>query len=164
MDAGLAERRAEFRQSGIAELHVLIAGRQDDSHEHFGFADGMGQPAIEGTFQEQRAAARNVLKAGEFLLSYTNDYGKPAESPLVAATLDPNGLLPPPPVLESPADGAGAHPAFHDLGRNGTYLVFRQLAQDVALFRHFVDDATRRLDGQLDLQASDRLAAKFVGR
>lgn len=164
MDAALAAKRAEFPESGIAELQALVAGRQDDSHEHFGFADGMGQPAIEGTFQVQKAAARNVLKAGEFLLSYTNDYGKPADSPMVAATLDPKGLLPPPPVVDGPAGTAGVRPAVHDLGRNGTYLVFRQLAQDVALFRHFVDEATRRLDGQLERSASDRLAAKFVGR
>ena len=34
-----------------------------------------------------------------------------------------------------------------DLGRNGSYLVLRQLRQDVPGFWHFVDDATRRPDG-----------------
>jgi Dyp-type peroxidase family len=164
MDAELAAKRAEFPESGIVEMQALVAGRQDDSHEHFGFADGMGQPAIEGTFQVEKAAARNVLKAGEFLLSYINDYGKPADGPMVAARLDPKSLLPQPPVVDGAAGVAGAQSAVHDLGRNGTYLVFRQLAQNVALFRHFVDEATRRLDGQLDRSAGDRLAAKFVGR
>jgi len=163
--AVLAERRAELVPSGIAELQTLGAGRQPDSHEHFGFADGMGQPAIEGTVQAKRAAARNVIMAGEFLLSYTNDYGKPADSPMVNAARDPNGLLPPPPpAIDGVKVATGAHSDVHDLGRNGTYLVFRQLAQDVALFRHFVDEATRGLDGQVDPAASDRLAAKIVGR
>lgn len=68
LDALLAEKRSEFEQNGIVELRTLSAGRHDDSHEHFGFADGMGQPAIEGTFQVEKAAARNVLKTGEMLL------------------------------------------------------------------------------------------------
>jgi Dyp-type peroxidase family len=164
LDAVLAEKRAELSQSGIAELRTLGAGRQPDSHEHFGFADGMGQPAIEGTFPAEKAAPRNVIKAGELLLSYTNDYGKPADSPRVNAARDPNGLLPPPPASDGVRVATSAQTAVRDLGRNGTYLVFRQLAQEVALFRHFVDEATRRLDGKLDQTASDQLAAKFVGR
>jgi Dyp-type peroxidase family len=164
LDALLAEKRSEFEQKGIVELRTLSAGRQDDSHEHFGFADGMGQPAIEGTFQVEKAAARNVLKTGEMLLGYINDYGKPADSPRVNAARDPNGLLPPPPASDGVRVATSAQTAVRDLGRNGTYLVFRQLAQDVALFRHFVDEATHRLDGKLDQTASDQLAAKFVGR
>lgn len=164
LDALLGEKRSEFEQNGVVELRTLAAGRQDDSHEHFGFADGMGQPAIEGTFQVEKAVARNVLKTGELLLGYINDYGKPADSPMVNAARDPNGLLPPPLASDSGSASTSAQTAVRDLGRNGTYLVFRQLAQDVALFRRFMDEATRRLDGQLDQAASDRLAAKFVGR
>ncbi len=161
----LAEKRAEFKQNGIEELRTLSAGRQDDSHEHFGFADGMGQPAIEGTFQVEKAAARNILKAGELLLGYTNDYDKPADSPMVKAARDPNGLLLPPRAAVN-ADGttSSSQNAFHDLGRNGSYLVFRQLAQDVATFRCFIDEASRTADGQLDQTAGNRLAAKMVGR
>ena len=54
------EKRAEFAQSGLTELLTFGAGRQPDSHEHFGFADGMGQPAIEGTFQTQRTRRRET--------------------------------------------------------------------------------------------------------
>lgn len=164
LDAALAEKRADFAHSGVAELQTLGAGRQPDSHEHFGFADGMGQPAIEGTAPAQKASARNVIKAGELLLGYINDYGKPADSPMVKAARDPKPLLLLPRAVDGPTGATAAQPAVHDLGRNGTYLVFRQLAQNVALFRHFVDEATRGLDGQLDRSASDRLAAKFVGR
>ncbi|HMG75157.1 MAG TPA: Dyp-type peroxidase [Pyrinomonadaceae bacterium] len=162
LKALLAETSFQFKQNGVVELRTLTAGRNDDSHEHFGFADGMGQPAIEGTFQEDKAAARNVLKAGEMLLGYINDYDKPADSPMVSAARDPKPHLAPPRV--APRVATGARTNLHDLGLNGTYLVFRQLAQNVALFRHFVDEATRGLDGQLDLSASDRLAAKCVGR
>src|SRR5690606_9838481 len=50
-------------------------------------------------------------------------------------------------------------PGYHDLGRNGTYLVFRQLEQDVAGFWHFLD---RQADG--DVARREALAAAMVGR
>ena len=164
LKALLAETSFQFKQNGVVELRTLTAGRNDDSHEHFGFADGMGQPAIEGTFQEDKAAKRNRLKAGEFLLGYINAYDKPADGPMVNAARDPKPYLAPPRVVDEARVATGAPTDLHDLGLNGTYLVFRQLAQNVALFRHFVDEATRGPDGQLDRSASDRLAAKFVGR
>jgi Dyp-type peroxidase family len=51
-----------------------------------------------------------------------------------------------------------------DFGRNGTYLVFRQLSQDVQAFWNFVDEATRLEDGTSDHGGRVRMAAKMVGR
>ena len=48
--------------------------------------------------------------------------------------------------------------------RNGSYLVFRQLRQDVSGFWRFADEATRRPDGGSDPEARLRLAARMVGR
>ena len=48
--------------------------------------------------------------------------------------------------------------------RNGSYLVFRQLRQDVGGFWRFCDEATRRSDGSSDPEARLRLASKMVGR
>lgn len=148
LDNLLREHKGQFAQSGLAEFRALGAGRQPDHHEHFGFADGMGQPVIEGGPQADKALPGNLIKAGEVLLGYINDYGKPAVGPQVAPALDPQGILP----------GTG------ELGRNGTYLVFRQLAQDVADFWRFFDEATSHPDGRPDRAASVRLAAKCVGR
>jgi len=50
------------------------------------------------------------------------------------------------------------------LARNGTYLVFRQLEQDVDGFWRYVEDATRRPDGSVDDDRREQLAAKMVGR
>ncbi|MFL6208912.1 MAG: Dyp-type peroxidase [Pyrinomonadaceae bacterium] len=161
LDALRARQRANFTPSGVVEFLALEAGRQPDSHEHFGFADGMGQPALAGSPQAAKAAARNLVNDGEVLLGHSNAYGKPADSPQVPAASDPQHLLPDAPPL---ADIANSAPAMRDLGHNGTYLVFRQLAQHVADFYHYLDEATRRLDGQLDQAACGRLAAKFVGR
>ena len=64
-------------------------------------------------------------------------------------------------TLPRDADGSGRA----DLGRNGSYLVFRQLRQDVAGFWRFVDAATRRARReQRPERARVRLAAKMVGR
>jgi Dyp-type peroxidase family len=163
------EHRTRLEQGGLILQRALGAGRQPDIHEHFGFADGMGQPAIEGTIQTRDAAPRNVIKAGEILLGYVNDYGKPAESPSVRAALDPAHVLQDLPAADPAAKDQSKNvgedlPMKRDFGRNGTYLVFRQLAQHVAKFCHFLDEATRTLDGQVDPRAGDRLAAKFVGR
>jgi Dyp-type peroxidase family len=161
LDLLLARQRARFAQGGISELTALGAGRQPDSHEHFGFADGMGQPAIEGSPQAKKAVARNLLKPGEILMGQTNAYDKPADSPLVDAARDPQRFL----LDAIQVQGrAGDKTVMRDLGRNGTYLVFRQLAQHVGDLYHFLDEAARTPDGQLDENASSRLAAKFVGR
>src|SRR5262249_31486954 len=69
-------------------------------------------------------------------------------------TQDPGGLL-----------GAAPDDSGHaDLGRNGTYLVFRQLRQDVGGFWRFLDQATRAADGSSDPDRRMHLAVKMVGR
>jgi Dyp-type peroxidase family len=109
--------------------------------EHFGFADGMSQPVIAGTGQETGLggdeARRQVVATGEFVLGYANGYGKVTPSPRV--------------------QGA-------DFGRNGTYLVVRQLAQNVAGFNRFLADAAGESNATESTPAIERLAAKLVGR
>jgi len=114
--------------------------------EHFGFADGMSQPVIRGSGQEDRLAGdearRSVIETGEFVLGYPNGYGQ----------------LTPWPRLAVPGD------AGRRFGCNGTYLVARQLAQDVAGFWAFLRDASRDSGGAADDEGMERLAAKLVGR
>ena len=143
LEAQLARQRDGIQTSGgIEEVLALSAGRQPDTKEHFGFNDGIGQPVIEdgGRLQRQldRTGHATVLKAGEFILGHEDDYGF---APIIprAAGMD-------------------------EFGRNGTYLVFRQLKQHVAEFWHFLDEATRRPEGASDPEARARLGAKFVGR
>jgi Dyp-type peroxidase family len=104
--------------------------------EPFGFRDGISQPIIEGLSKAGPAAT--TLKFGEFVLGYPNEYGRYTDRHLLA---------------EAPR-----------LGRNGSYLVFRQLRQDVRGFWRYLDEAARRPDGTLDRERRLRLAAKLVGR
>jgi Dyp-type peroxidase family len=104
--------------------------------EHFGFRDGVAQPRITVRAPEEQrrgvlrpAGEGNTVAAGEFLFGYANEYGK-----------EPDGA---PPCLNS----------------NGSFLVFRQIEQDVFKFWQFVRDKAHKLDMSPIL-----LASKMVGR
>jgi Dyp-type peroxidase family len=152
---GLAERHAgaaALRAAGLAEVQRLdtspLAGT-----EPFGFRDGISQPLIAELGPPDRPGPPlHTVRAGEFVLGYHNQYGQVAESPTVAAAADPGRVLP-----------RTDDPERADLGRNGSYLVLRQLGQDVDGFRRFVEQAIGG-DGQADPDAGTRLAAKMVGR
>lgn len=123
------------------------------NHEPFGFRDGVSQPEID--WPRQRTAAgnevtyTNIVSVGEFLLGYPNEYGKYTDRPLLnPASEGADELLP-------AEDDAGKM----DLGRNGTYLVMRQLEQDVRGFWKFLDGAAKS-----DAPERLRLAQAMVGR
>jgi deferrochelatase/peroxidase EfeB len=121
--------------------------------EPFGFTDGVSQPTIDWERRRQpkddELVYGNLVALGEFLLGYPNEYGKYTDRPLLPAGTDPKSTL-------SPAEDK---PDLHDLGRNGTYLVLRQLVQDVRGFWQFIDRQTNS-----DPQARRELAEVFVGR
>jgi len=132
-----------IRTSGGVELvKLLSAGRDANSKENFGFLDGIGQPIIEGTGREAKQLGRTghatVIKAGEFILGYENEM----------QTTDP---LP-------------ATPKMPEFGRNGTYLVFRQLEQDVSRFWNYLQETTRDTSGNSLPADQEKLGAKIVGR
>lgn len=132
---------------GIRELTrlntVFLSGpeREADGQlvgpkEHFGFRDGIGQPHVAGMPPRDpnvTPADENTIAPGEVLLGYPNSYGEMPEGPT-----DAHGL---------------------GFGRNGTFLVFRQLRQDVKQFWDYVAACS---DSQAD--AAIKLAAKMVGR
>jgi len=168
LKAQLEHWQQELRGSsgGFGEPRILHAQRQPKNNpEHFGFHDGIGQPVMEGTGNKQRQLARThhatELPAGEFLLGHANLYGATSDTPVVRPEDDPQQLLT---TVPDSATALGARPGMHDLGRNGTYLVFRQLAQDVAKFWNFLDKATCDPKGKSNPSARDHLGAKFVGR
>ena len=132
----------------LATLETVDLG----DREHFGFHDGISQPLIEGL--PKAGSPADTVKAGEFILGYPNEYGLYTDTPVVPPDQDPHNRLPP------GVDGSG----MRDFGRNGSYLVFRQLQQDVPGFRRFLDEATRNADGSSNPAEGTRLAARMVGR
>jgi Dyp-type peroxidase family len=147
----LVERVAgDAAQGGLRLVERLDTDVLSD-REHFGFRDGISQPTIAGLPRADHDF--DVVRAGEFLLGYTNEYGQLTERPLLDGRCDPARLL----SRDSLGSGAA------DLGRNGSYLVFRHLSQDVEGFWNYVDSAAG-VDGEDDPQQRTRFAAKLVGR
>jgi Dyp-type peroxidase family len=135
----------------------------EDGREHFGFADGISQPTIRFTKRDYDTTlpadrALHVVEAGEFILGYENENLRMPVSPAVVDDGSARSQLLPPldgssVFRESPFD------SLRDFGRNGTYLVLRQLHQNVARFRRFLITTAG-----LDPAHQDWLAARMVGR
>jgi len=111
---------------------VICLGTSNlDGDEPFGFADGISQPEIDWDEQRQTPCTQleytNIVALGEFLLGYPNEYGKITDRPLLEPDSTNAELLP---AVDTPEK--------KDLGRNGTYLVMRQLEQDVRRFWEFL--------------------------
>jgi len=130
------------------------AYRPQSDCEPFGFRDGIAQPRIRG-FNDSGGAS---VPAGEFILGHKNHYALIAPTPVVGGELDPQNLLPP---LANPYH-AGKH--WRDLGRNGSYLVYRKLQQNVAGFWQFMKREAERIDGRAEPARMIWVAAKCVGR
>lgn len=129
-DRAVVDHRAALEAAGATIRTVELAARHRE-REHFGFADGISQPFVPGMRGDPRPGQRPVA-LGEILLGYENAYGcKPA----------------------SPTWGT------LDFGANGTYLVFRKLAQHVGRFWTYLGARARELGCDPEL-----LAAKLMGR
>ncbi|MEN8174392.1 MAG: peroxidase [Pseudomonadota bacterium] len=137
------------------ELQSILPTRHLGRIEPFGFVDGVSQPRIDWAQQQStdphdRDRYSNEVAVGEVVLGYANEYGLYTARPLID------------PVQDGPAEGlpdAEDSPDRKDFGRNGCYLVLRQLHQDVPGFWQFTD----RQSGS-DPERRDRLAAAMVGR
>ncbi len=124
-----------------------MPGLSVQDFEHFGFRDGISQPILEGTHRA-RDYPDQVVRTGEFILGYLNEHDRLPPSPCVPTDRDPRRRL------ADAKDGGG-----RDFGRNGSYLVVRQLQQDVASFWRYVEEQSGG-----DVDAERALAAKLVGR
>ncbi|MDP8916587.1 MAG: hypothetical protein M3M95_05205 [Pseudomonadota bacterium] len=120
--------------------------------EHFGFADGIGDPVFEGQYPPETEAERVIgngalegdgswrpLSTGEFLLGY------PDEAQEIAGFAMPVAL-----------------------SRNGTFFSYRKLHQNVVAFRRWVETVSPGFGAVFGianpLEAQETLLAKMAGR
>jgi Dyp-type peroxidase family len=116
---------------------IVIDGKAT-TKEHFGFTDGFGNPDYLGVERNSQPGQGKLspdgswspLAIGELLLGYQDE----------AQEL---------PVAPIPAQFA----------KNGTFMVFRKLHQNIATFRRYLDEHGSRYGG-----GKEKLAAKMIGR
>lgn len=104
---------------GVEVTARLDVGVPPTLREHFGFADGISRPFIEGQGGEPLPGQGAPTKAGEFILGYENELGQLATGPGPEA-----------------------------LWRNGTYIAIRKIYQDVAAFRRYLQQCATDSAGQ----------------
>src|SRR3954468_12014762 len=102
-------RRAQQQLAGVELIWRQDCYQLPTGRTSFGFKDGIGQPAVEGSGRPPSNPQERPLKAGEIILAYPDETGE----------------LPPTPTPEV-------------LGRNGTYVVFRKLHTNVAAYRRYL--------------------------
>ncbi|MFH6782940.1 MULTISPECIES: hypothetical protein [Methylobacterium] len=164
------------------DLHLDIEKQGGFSREHFGFADALSQPIPYGLpIPEDESglvtlagvpAQRDPIQGvplGEILLGYQNGYSEPAPGPLVSQSHD-DGPDKGKEDARVVAAGLEPHPlaeGFADLGINGSYLVVRELKQDVAMFWNSFDANAAQLkakDPSIGPVDAEWLAERAVGR
>jgi deferrochelatase/peroxidase EfeB len=119
--------------------------------EPFGFADGGSQPVLmDYAAGAARGWGRHGIAAGDVVLGRLNAYGESGPGILVGGSDHETHAL---------RRARRAGDALHDLGRNGTYLVLRQVRQDVAAFWRDVAEQAARFGVK-----AEWLAEKLVGR
>jgi len=151
-----AAEASGFQTTGIDEGSV----RSDErGHEHFGFNDGISQPAIRGRnsatpgdFFEPRTIAPNDPSNSEIGLPEFASPGKPL--------IWPGQFLFGYRVQDGTTQRGSSSPIdAPSWARNGSLIVYRRLRQDVGAFRIFLDKAA----SQLGIPSSI-VGSKLIGR
>lgn len=166
-DYAVAALRADIEaagaQAGVPAPHVIpLKPVTADKREPFGFADGISQPVIRGTYKGFRDADPiHLVEPGEFIGGYPDNRGDVPPGPTMDAIDDPENLLP---LVGAPAGfDRTAVELPRDLGFNGSFLVIRQLEQHVAAFDRYCAAEAERAEALHHLPAPYQVTPEFIG-
>jgi Dyp-type peroxidase family len=168
-DRGTVTAKAKALMNELEKYGVDIPYHEDGDirddlpgHEHFGFDDGVSQPAIRGLASEDPEdfiSARYVSRDRVpecYLFGYPGqDLVWPGEFVLGQPASSPDPLVP-----------GISNPTIPGWTRNGSFLVFRRLRQDVGLFWRTMADIAGGLKKTTGFEemSDERLASRLVGR
>ncbi len=153
--------RARLAACGVSVVHELALSLRFDGNdppiarEHFGFADGISQPVPSGPGIVTSDGAAypphpvHRVYPGDLLIGLLDSYGESAPGAVV-----PTGAAGASVLDVSPEDRSQ-----RCLGRLGSYLVIRELSQDVSAFEASMESAAQALG-----KAKDWVAERVVGR
>ena len=167
---------------GSVQTQIDCAPAWDDTErvdfEHFGFRDGISQPVMRATGKSTKnVPERDIVEPGEFIIGYKNNSGYFPMSPKLPPEADVSCALP-----VTIGGNLSRFPDFggdslanaeRDLGRNGTFIVLRELKQNVEGFDAFAEEAAKKLNtgGFADLYKvigqrpdAEWVKAKMMGR
>jgi len=165
---GRVSERAGAIVRALSNLGVEVGSEEGDvredakGHEHFGFDDGVSQPGIRGlaSSTERDWISDRTIDPAEVPATWLyGDPGQdlvwPGEFVLGYPSTSPDPLLPGPIASPTPT-----------WTRNGSFLVYRRLRQDVGLFWRTMRSEAERLATLpgFEEMTDDRLAARLVGR
>ena len=151
----------ECTAAGLPEpREIPLQTITQDKTEPFGFVDGVSQPVIRGTYKSLRNADPiHIVEPGEMVLGYPDNRGYIPPSPTLLPNSDPGNKLP---LLGALNDfSCSVADAIRDVGFNGSFLVIRQLEQDVDGFAAYCDAEAARL--KLRLAAPYNVTAEYIG-
>ena len=135
---------SEAAENGLALVTALPGGRLPGRKEHFGFRDGIAQPAIrDNPLANKDRSIFNELAPGEFILGYGDGYRTPEDTG-------------PANIAFAPTTSSG-----FCFAKGGSYLVFRQLEQDVGAFWRYCESVGQNPGVNLP---AETVASKMVGR
>lgn len=106
--------------------------------EHFGFRDGMGNPPIQGIMEKHTKGNGRLSADGEWQAFPAGEF--------ILGHIDTNGEIPMAPKPRA-------------FSFNGSFMVLRKLAQNVDLFRGYVEQQAEKTE-----QNADDIATRMVGR
>lgn len=149
--AGLpAELAVVYRETGAP-----LAGEK----EHFGFRDGISQPGVRGRVDADQPLTRRYFDAEDPRAAYEARPGQGLIWPGQFVFGYPTQV-----DLDPVAAGPLAKPP-HPWMRNGSFLAFQRLRQDVPAFQEFVRQEALRVSTELGREVSaGEFAAWLVGR
>ena len=164
VDARTAKLMERIKAAGLTVAYTEDGDVREDlpGHEHFGFDDGVSQPGIRGRASDAAddfITERHVSDKQEPEHSL---FGYPGQDLVWPGVL----VLGHPATSPDPLVPGIPSPAVPGWTRNGSFLVFRRLRQDVGLFWRTMRQEADRLAGLPGFEGTtdDTLAARLVGR
>ncbi|MEL7277227.1 MAG: peroxidase [Pseudomonadota bacterium] len=143
----------DLYQSANAVFETLPDGRKIPTRkEHFGFTDGIGDPAFEGQYPPEQMTSK-VIGRGK-LMSAEEGWQPIATGEFVLGHPDESQELTP---SSTPANFMA----------NGSFMVYRKLHENLGSFTAVIEEEAERFARVMDVpldEARETLMAKIVGR